>query len=30
MGLALVTLFAFLGLAQENDVICLLPKQNRF
>ena len=28
MGLALATLFVFLGLVQENNVICLLPERN--
>ena len=30
MGLALATLFVFLGLVQENNVICLLPERNGF
>ena len=30
MGVALATLFTFLGLAQENNVICLLPERKGF
>lgn len=30
MGLALATFFVFLGLVQENNVICLLPERNGF